>query len=524
MSKSVCFTDLFQSVISPGFLAVILWFAMTGEAIAKVTFVKGNYEAGQLSAQLNAALKLYDDNKLKAARKSFEELCETDDAIACHYAGQMYEEGIGTFKDNEAAHKFYKKSCDLNDGLGCLLIADHLQRGKTLKEVDKSFWTFLEKSCSLNMFVACSAFGNLYYHGISEFDQYLQDKMKTSSKNINCEGSSVSDCQKIAEKYFENKSRATKYAAKFEASCKKGNAPDCFNYGKLLFENEDYDKYTYGIDNIYQACKLDFAPACYYLIVENRDIAYDFYKENRSYQDVEQEILDKHCRKNEFDFCLAPIKLTLNGYQEPTIMYARRIANLEYACNAGYGTSCGTIPPYEAKANNNVWNYNKAQQNYSKGCELGDPVSCYNLGAIHWLGLGNASQKHEAVNYFEKSCSLKLSAGCHGLALTYYFGIGRESDLKKAKQLLIIACQQTLAACHDYAVFFQNPESVAYEKTMKRACEQGKIASACKYLISKLEKKPKSLEQEFDLENSRSSLDNSSANLISFPYLIKLSN
>lgn len=519
--KKLCFKFSFLCIL---FLSV---FINPAPAFAKGEMIWGNYPENQLSIELIAGRKLYLEKKYKEARLSFDSLCSQNDAIACNYVGQMYQYSEGGPKDEGLANKIYSKSCDLNDGLGCALVADlKLSKSDQNNKDDKDLEEVLSKSCFLHFQHSCKILGDLFYlNGYIIYGGFLEgfnNELSIQSRSIVCKNSLFKNCEAASKKYISRKKSAYSYAEDFEKACILNSPVDCHNLGKILEASEIDEEFTKGISKIYSACKMDFMPSCYYSTVENLVLVKSYYEDDRPQGEIEQDIVDKFCRQNVFDFCYWSAKNRMLNYSVEEPQSERKLSNLEYACNQGHAKSCNLLVVYKAKLKQNEIDYEAAFDSFSKGCELNDAASCYDIGAIHWNGVSSKSSKSLAQKYFQKSCNLKLSEGCYGLALALSKANLASNESNLVNEYFIIACQNHYQACFQYTILFGNPESKQYDSVIKKSCLNESNIKACRILLEKTKKLPDAEKRNSEINDINIIIENASIKSLEFPHLIEL--
>jgi TPR repeat protein/tRNA A-37 threonylcarbamoyl transferase component Bud32 len=112
---------------------------------------------------------------------------------------------------------------------------------------------------------------------------------------------------------------------------------------------------------------------------------------------------------------------------------------------------------------------------YDKGCSHGELHACFHVGRMLFLGWGGTTRlPQEAIGLWEKSCDGGVALSCAALAQALESGQGVAKDGKRARALLLRACEtlQDLAACHNLAVLESASDRDAAYARLKALCDK----------------------------------------------------
>ena len=89
----------------------------------------------------------------------------------------------------------------------------------------------------------------------------------------------------------------------------------------------------------------------------------------------------------------------------------------------------------------NKGEFDKAAQQWQRGCNSGDIDSCTNLGTLFENGQGVKQDYSKSVELYKKACNGGYNRGCFNLGAFYLKGKGAKQDYHIAKEYFGKACK-----------------------------------------------------------------------------------
>lgn len=243
----------------------------------------------------------YEAGRYSQALSLYNELCNKDNAEACHNKGWVNEKGLVETASGEEAIASYRKGCQLNYRKSCHNLAVAYEFWPTVDEPVEKVAELYSKGCDLGYANSCFNLAINYAEGDGveqNFDEYLRlneracvlkeargcevlgdhyddtAQMKLSLKFhlMGCELGEAYNCQQAAWKYGYDLGEERDYGLYHKynvTACDMGNRAACHNAGRMLIGYSEIEAPSFasdkkkGLEYLMQAChELEFAVAC----------------------------------------------------------------------------------------------------------------------------------------------------------------------------------------------------------------------------------------------------------------------
>lgn len=194
-----------------------------------------------------------------------------------------------------------------------------------------------------------------------------------------------------------------------QQQCDKGNAPSCYNYGRLLKRKDGWKA------------------------------ALPFYK--------------KGCDGDVADACAEYGNYTLPDTDESKNVAGETAAALKYmsmACKAGSALGCEYIGDTLSDKSYQMFDMATAAKAYDRGCSLGRGISCWSLAMMYFKGDSVPQDSNKGVALLTKACKGGSADECSDLGDVFHKGeYGVPKDERKAFAAYRDACELDAGWCPD---------------------------------------------------------------------------
>ena len=366
------------------------------------------------------AAKLDDAPAAKEALPYFDKGCAAEEPspAACHEAGKLYDNGLGTNEDKTAAAERYKKACNADDDVqadSCLALAVlHLEGTGSLKKDPAEGLRLVARACANGNSTGCE-----WLPAHAKTPDEL--KVVTAALAPVCATGEHEDvCLQLAFT-LANGAGPDKRASTevFEKMCGRKDPRGCRYHAEATY-------YGWGALQDKARGEALFKQLC----------------EEPASAEGEHPAEAAAC----FDLVRAYMEQKKDN--QLILQYA------DLACKLGNGDGCNTVAYLHYTAAKGItWSATIAADYYKKGCDKHSAMSCANTAELYRYGIAIPRDPAAAAKLYKQVCDDGSGFGCAGYG--HYLATGEGGvtrDVKTAEKLLRDACkQETSEACIELA-------------------------------------------------------------------------
>ena len=314
------------------------------------------------------------EEKVNACQKA----CEAGRSLGCNDLGNIYEQGQGIEKKDEArAANSYEKACNGGNLSGCKNLESMYLAGKWRAQDETLAASLHQKACDSGEMRGCSNLGAIYERGIGIDKKYAKPAADLYQKA--CDGGELNACSKLSRLVTSGNGPdqvdSKRVTELFQKACDGGDMALCRDLG-LRFETG-----TGG---------------------EAKDAkrAADLYQ--------------KACNGGEMSSCthLAGMYKLGAGVGEKNEVRAAEL--YRKACDGGAMVGCNNLADMYLNGHGvNVKDAKRAVELFQKACAGDEMTACTNLAGMYSSGTGvDKKDETRALELYKKACRLGSKKAC----------------------------------------------------------------------------------------------------------------
>jgi len=441
----------------------------------------GNYA---ISCSSLGAMYAFSDPPHDYARAAelFSKNCDEVSQLGCRGQGVIYEEGLGTARDDAKAQLFYRKGCDFGDGQSCIKVGIHaITRSPPDYQVASYAY---RRACDLAVASGCElGFMELQGQGVAK------DEIEAAALyGQACDTDPASGCESLGHAYENGWGFSVDYvqaAFIFRVGCDADDGNACRNLGKLYETGQGVSQdYPQAVTLYRKGCDGQDADSCSNLAAmyeKGTGVAPDVTQAQDQAQAVA--LYRKACEGGSFNGCTNLGAMYVDGTGVAQDL-AQAISLYRKACEGGSALGCSNLGGMYNNGTGVAQDQAQAVALYRKGCDGGDVNGCTNLGTMYANGTSLAQDKTLAVALYRKACDGDDAPGCVGLGVMYKNGTGIAQDKTLAVALFRKACDGgEPSGCSNLGVMYNLGAGVTQDYTLavtffSKGCDGG-YANGC---------------------------------------------
>ncbi|MFN3990766.1 MAG: hypothetical protein ACK4IS_10960 [Erythrobacter sp.] len=367
----------------------------------------------------------------------------TDRASACNRLVELLAYGEGVQNQPEARRRIAGNQCSAAappknqygrvDRLYCAVVAEFLFDGVGGTKDPVMAERLMRFSCVDGLEEACQSLTKRgiarddYKDAIALRDLGLERGARERFETL-CTANNAAACNETGRFYrreesAEEKAKAGRFYAR---ACDLGEMVGCANQAALLRDSGNPADHLLARTAFGKACDAGDAPSCFDLgrmLAQGRGGPADMVRANALY--------DAACNANNRTACFNLAQNVARGDGAPADLVRAR-ALYEKSCELGERAGCNNLGYALEIGRGGPIDLARARGLYAKACLGGNPISCDNIGRFNRDGLGGPADPVAAREQFERACNGRVATGCNNFSDSLLSTAGGPTDRAKA--------------------------------------------------------------------------------------------